>query len=85
VGLNLANGLDDVVGGRAVGEEEGLGDGDGGLTGLPVAFQLVEAVAVGFEPRGAPQPLEAAGSDCLIEQAVVVLLVLDPAARHAFG
>ena len=58
---------------------------DGRLADLPVAFQFLEAVAVGLQPLGAPEPLEAARVDRLVEQAVVILLAIDAAAGDAFG
>ena len=83
VGLNLANRFEDVVHVAAVGQEHVLGDGNGRLADLLVAFQLLEAVAVSLEPLGAPEPLEAARGDRLVEQAVVVLLAVHARTRHA--
>ena len=61
----------------AVGQEHVLGDGNGRLADLLVAFQLLEAVAVSLQPLGAPEPLEAARGDRLVEQAIVILLVIE--------
>jgi hypothetical protein len=82
---DFADGLEDVVEVGAIGQEQVLGDGDGGIADLAIAFELLETVAVGFEPLGAPEPFEPAGGDRFVEQALVVLLAIDPTAGNAFG
>src|SRR2546426_10780413 len=73
VRLNLPNRFDDVIHVPAVRQEQILGHPDRRRADLPIAFQLLEALAIGFQPLGAEETLESARVDRLIEQAVEVL------------
>ncbi|NQT19898.1 MAG: hypothetical protein HQ592_09345, partial [Planctomycetes bacterium] len=83
--MNSPDRFDDVVYVAAVGQEQSLKQPDGRLTDLLVAFEFLEAVAIGFQPLGGEQTLEAARVDRLVEQAVVILFALAAARRDAFG
>jgi len=57
VRLNLPNRFNDVIHVPAVGEEQILREPDRRRADLPVAFQLIEALAIGFQPLGAKETL----------------------------
>ena len=70
VRLNLPNRFDDVIHVPAVGQQQVLGHRDRCRADLPIAFQVLEALAVGFQPLGAEETLEAARVDRFVQQAV---------------
>ena len=71
--LNLPNRLDDVIHVTAVGQEQILGHLDRRRAELPIAIQVLEGLAIGFQPLGAEEMLESARVDRLVEQAVKVM------------
>ena len=85
MGLDSPDRFKDVIHVAAVGQQQRLAHPDGRLTDLLVAFELLEAIAIGFQPLGAEETLEAARVDRLVEQAVVILFVIAAAGRDAFG
>src|SRR5882762_6564737 len=85
MGLNLPNRFNDVIHVPAVGQEQILGNGNRRRADLPVAFQFLEALAPGFQPRGAEETLESARIDRLVEQTVEILFVIAARTGDAFG
>ena len=85
VRLDFPNRFNDVIHVPAVGQEQILGHGNRRRADLPVAFQLMEALAIGFQPLGAKETLEPARVDRLVEQTVEILFVITARTRDAFG
>src|SRR5262245_8494386 len=56
--LDFPNGFDDMVDIPAVGQEQILGERDRRRADLPIPFQLLEALAPGFQPTGAEETFE---------------------------
>src|SRR5207244_9032033 len=52
---------------------------------LPIAFQLLETLAIGLQPSGAEKALESARVDRLVQQAVKILFVIAARTGDAFG
>ena len=66
VRLNLPNRFNDVIHVPTIGQEQILGQPDRRRADLPVAFQLIEALAIGFQSLGAKETLEPARVDRLV-------------------
>src|SRR5262245_6631885 len=72
VRLDLADRVDDVIELRRLREQQVLRDPDGGGADLPVATELLQAVAISLEARRAEQALIPARADRFVDQAVEV-------------
>src|SRR5882672_5284277 len=83
--LNLPNRFNDVIHIPALGEEQILGQGHRRRADLPVAFQLLEALTIRFQPFSAEETLVSARVNRFVKKTVEVLFVIAAPARDAFG
>jgi len=83
--LNLPNRFHDVIHVPSLSQEHILRQPDRRRADLPVAFQFLETLAPGFQPRGTEETLESARVDRLVEQAVKILFVIAARTGDSFG
>ena len=74
--LDLPNRRRDVIDVRRLGEQQVLRDGNRRGAHLPVAFEILEAVAIRLQAPFAEQPLEAARGEGFVQETVELLLAV---------